>query len=341
MGSFAGENIDQTEGLSNPEIGRYVKAGINLRILDNAEEMRAVEALQRYVWPDNETDVVPVHMLITAAHNGGLVIGAYLSAGSEQPGGEEGRSIEIPEERFTLSGEVELIGFVFGFPGTYPTPDGPRLKHCSHMLGVHPKLRDAGIGFALKRAQWQMVRHQGIDRITWTFDPLLSRNAFLNIARLGAVCNTYLSELYGTMLDGLNAGLPSDRLQVDWWINSQRVNLHLSNRPRSQLDLAHYLAAGAQILNPSRLDEVGLIIPTSLDDQALAAERPSLALLEIPADFMMLKSQDIGLAMHWRLHIRKALQECFGQGFVITDFVHMPGKNGRSFYVLSNGELTL
>jgi predicted GNAT superfamily acetyltransferase len=169
----------------------------NLKILETPQEMESVEDLQRLVWPGSETEIVPVHLLVTAVHNGGLAIGAYQAAKE--------------------NGQMErLVGFVFGFVGLYYTPDGPRPKHCSHMLGVDPALRDQGLGFALKRAQWQMVRHQDIDRITWTYDPLLSRNAHLNIARLGAVCNTYRREVYGQMRDGLNVGLPSDRFEVDW-----------------------------------------------------------------------------------------------------------------------------
>ena len=128
-----------------------------IKILETPEEMTAVEELQRQVWHGSETDVVPAHVFIAAIHNGGIVAGAYL--------------------------DDRLIGFVFGFPGIEKTPDGPRAKHCSHMLGIHPDHRDGGIGFALKRAQWQIVRHQGLDHITWTYDPLLSRNAHLNISR--------------------------------------------------------------------------------------------------------------------------------------------------------------
>jgi predicted GNAT superfamily acetyltransferase len=142
-----------------------------IKILETPEEMTGVEDLQRIVWPGSETDIVPVNMLIAAIHNGGLVIGAFI--------------------------EKQLIGFVFGFPGLESTPDGPRPKHCSHMLGIHPQHRDSGVGFLLKRAQWQMVRHQGLDHVTWTFDPLLSRNAYLNISKLGAVCNTYRRAEYG------------------------------------------------------------------------------------------------------------------------------------------------
>jgi predicted GNAT superfamily acetyltransferase len=136
-----------------------------IRLLETPEDMTAVEDLQRLVWPGSETDVVPAHMLITAVHNGGLVLGAFQ--------------------------DEHMVGFVFGFPGLEATPDGPRAKHCSHMMGIHPEYRDGGLGFALKRAQWQMVRHQGLDHITWTYDPLMSRNAYLNIARLGAVCHIY------------------------------------------------------------------------------------------------------------------------------------------------------
>jgi predicted GNAT superfamily acetyltransferase len=174
----------------------------NIRLIETPEEMPLVEELQRDVWPGSETDVVPLHMLITAVHNGGLVLGAFV--------------------------EEKMIGFVFGFPGIENTPDGPRPKHCSHMMGIHPDFRDSGVGFALKRAQWQMVRHQNLDHITWTYDPLLSRNAYLNIAKLGAVCTTYHRSEYGDMRDGLNAGLPSDRFQVDWWINTLRVESRLS-----------------------------------------------------------------------------------------------------------------
>ena len=147
-----------------------MKSPWTIKIIENIEEMHAIEALQRLVWNENDVDIVPAHLLNSAAHNGGLLIGAYVNQ--------------------------KLIGFVFGFPGFYSTPDGPRLKHYSSMLGVHADFSGQGLGFALKRAQWQMVRHKGIDRITWTYDPLLSRNAWLNITRLGAVCNTYRCNFY-------------------------------------------------------------------------------------------------------------------------------------------------
>jgi predicted GNAT superfamily acetyltransferase len=260
-------------------------------------------------------------MLIAAIHNGGLLVGAYAS-GSAQPA-------------------PELVGFVFGFPGLYFTPDGPRPKHCSHMLAVHPSYRDQGLGYALKRAQWQMVRHQGLDRITWTFDPLLSRNAHLNISKLGAVCNTYLRNVYGELRDDLNAGLPSDRFQVDWWVNSQRVNRRLSKRARLQLDLAHFVAAGAEIINPARPDPQGWPQPATPEPPAEGAPEDALLLVEIPSDFMALKASRPTLASDWRRHLRDVCESLFARGYLVTDFVFLTGSASRSFYVLSHGDSTL
>jgi predicted GNAT superfamily acetyltransferase len=278
-----------------------------IRLLDNCEQMSAVEALQRLVWPGSETDVIPTHMLLATAHNGGLVMGAYTGD--------------------------RLIGVVYGFPGIYQTPDGPRLKHHSHILGVDPAYAGQGIGFALKRAQWQWVRKQGIDRITWTYDPLLSRNAHLNIARLGAVCNCYLRSEYGKMRDGLNQGLPSDRFQVDWWVNSDRVKHRLSRRSRPALRLDHFLSAGVPIFSAPR-DGEGFPHPQN----DLIQTTGSLFLVEIPSDFLEIRRSDPALALEWRMFSRQAFEDAFSDGFWVTDFVL---HNDRSFYVLADGSATL
>jgi predicted GNAT superfamily acetyltransferase len=311
------------------------KAWYTLRILENPDEMTAVEDLQRLVWPGSETDIIPLHLLVTIAHNGGVVIGAFAPT---QTG--EGEAETIPESY------SRLIGFVFGFPGLYFTPDGPRPKHCSHELGVHPDFRQQGVGFALKRAQWQMVRHQGLDLITWTYDPLLSQNAFLNIARLGAVCNTYQREVYGEMRDGLNVGLPSDRFQVDWWINSQRVQMRLSRRARLPLDLANFLAAGAEIINPTQAGSHGFALPAreNLVTPVKSGAQPrgeAILLVEIPSNFQELRAADAGLALEWRLHTQALFEDLFSQGYLVVDFVHLSGSQSRSFYLLSHGESTL
>ncbi len=288
-----------------------------IRILESPDEMRQVEELQRFVWPGSELDVVPAHMLLAAVHGGGLVVGVYLDSA--------------------------LVGFVFGFPGLYFTPDGPRAKHCSHMLAVHPDYRGQGLGFRLKRAQWQMVRHQGVDLITWTYDPLLSRNAYLNIAKLGAVCNTYLRNFYGDMRDELNVGLPSDRFQVDWWVGSWRVNRRLSKRARRLLSLDQFLSANVQIINTASpsIDPTTKMKVKSRRGTKLVSVEEAILMVEIPADILAIKSVNPALALEWRLHIRSIFEDLFSQGYLVTDFVYRPGQPDRSFYVLSNGESTL
>ena len=284
----------------------------SIRLIETPEEMRLVEDLQRDVWPGSETDVVPLHMLITAVHNGGLVLGAFV--------------------------EEKIVGFVFGFPGLESTPDGPRPKHCSHMMGIHSDYRDDGVGFALKRAQWQMVRHQGLDHVTWTYDPLLSRNAYLNIAKLGAVCITYHRSEYGDMRDGLNAGLPSDRFQVDWWINTPRVERRLSKRPRPTLKLTHVASSGLHPFYPLRTSTDGLSQPP----EHVPAFEDRLLLAEIPSDFTSLKSQDFALARDWRFFTRELFETAFEKNFIVTDFVFDPNNgNPRGLYILTHGESTL
>lgn len=303
---------------------------IEIHILETPQQAGWVEDLQRLVWPGSDTEIVPAHVMLTAAHNGGVLIGAFET---QSDGAERQQTTYEP------SG---LVGFVFGFPGLYQTPDGPRLKHCSHMLGVHPAYQDRGIGFRLKRAQWQMVRKQGIDLITWTYDPLLSRNARLNIANLGGVCNTFLPNEYGELRDCLNAGQPTDRFQIDWWVESKRVAQHLSNTKRASLDLAHFLAADVPIANPTQLNHAGLPVPpdhTDLPDPA--GEKPALLLIEIPADYQALKNADMNLALAWRRHSQKVFETLFFAGYLVTDFVYLPGATPRSFYLLSQGDSTL
>jgi len=285
---------------------------ITIRPLETIAEFRAAEALQRAVWPGSELEVTPLHVLHTAAHNGGLVLGAY-------------------------HGE-KMVGFLFGFLGTDEgSPQRPalaRLKHCSHLLGVLPEYRGQNVGYQLKLAQRDFVSMQGVRLVTWTFDPLESRNARLNIAKLGAVCRTYVREVYGEMDDTLNAGLPSDRLQVDWWVTSRRVQERLFGQ-RGALVIDSFLSAGAEILNPTTVGPDGLPRP---------ADRPpapagNLALIEIPPDLQAIKAGGLALAGRWRQHARGLFEAAFAAGYWVTDFFYESlGGRMRSFYALSHGE---
>jgi len=290
------------------------EVSLTIRPLTTPADMLLVEELQRAVWKGDETEIVPAHMLLAVAHGGGVVLGAY-----------EGQ---------------ELVGMVFGFLGAdSASPERvamARLKHCSHMLAVRPEVRNRGIGFQLKLAQRQAIVEQGVRLATWTYDPLLSLNAHLNIRRLGAVCRSYLRDAYGAMRDDLNAGLTSDRFEVEWWVTSKRVEARLEAR-RAPLDLAHFLDAGAQKLNPSALRLAGWPEPPP------SAEQPesNLVLVEIPPDFLALRAADLGLARAWRDHSRALFEHLFRLGYLVTDFVFLRGETSpRAYYVLIQGEST-
>ena len=276
---------------------------MEIRPVSEQAEYLATERLQSEVWNLPDVEIVPLHVLVTAAKNGGLLLGAF-------------------------DGD-RLAGFVFGFPGL--TADG-RLKHCSHMAGVHPDYRDQNLGYRLKLAQREVVLSQGIDLITWTFDPLEARNAWLNFHKLGAVCNTYLRNVYGDMRDGLNAGLPSDRLQVDWWIGSEWVERRLRGEddpPSSSSSLRGRRAGsggeeGAREGDPpssnsslrGRRAGSGPLSPWETAKRGVRGDRPLIA---VPASFQAIKSADMDLARQWRIETRRLFEDAFREGYAVTD----------------------
>jgi predicted GNAT superfamily acetyltransferase len=198
------------------------------------------------------------------------------------------------------------------------------------MLGVAPECQNQGLGYQLKLAQREAVLEQGINLITWTYDPLESRNAYLNFHKLGATCNTYLRDLYGDMRDELNAGLPSDRFQVDWHIASEHVVQRLrGNRQGPKEPLTALTAAGVPILNR---------FPPGEQPRPPRALRPVAGdrlLIQIPADFQTMKTTNMALARAWRAHTRALFEAAFGAGYGVIDLLH---EQGRSCYLLSKGK---
>jgi predicted GNAT superfamily acetyltransferase len=269
---------------------------IRIRAIQSHDEYRAVEQLQREVWDLEEVEVVPDHVLLTAQKNGGLVLGAFdASSGSE---------------------EGQLVGFVFGFVGL--SPNGG-VKHCSHMTGVAQAYQNQNLGYQLKLAQREHVLAQGLDVITWTFDPLESRNAALNFHKLGAMCQTYLRDLYGSMRDALNIALPSDRFQVDWHIASAHV------AERCEGACTSLRSEGATLLNRPLPGD--LLRPANVSLPIQGAR----LLIQIPAHFQAIKTADMGLARAWRLHTRALFEAAFAEGYVVTDLLF---EDGQSFYLL-------
>lgn len=262
---------------------------VEVRQLQTPADVNLAVDLQRAVWGNDE---VPAHVLLTAAHNGGLCAGAFVDG--------------------------MVAGFVWGFLGFDDRVNPPRLKHCSHQLGVHPAYRNLGLGFRLKRFQWEFVRDQGIDLITWTYDPLLAANAQLNIARLGAVCSTYHRDEYGELNDNLNAGLPTDRFQVDLWVRSTRVYHSMNGNGRH----APTLDAVCWLNPPSDGDAV---VPPDAARHAAAQTQPGPLALAIPLDFQALRGTAPGQALAWRQATRDAFEALFARGYTVVDFLRHPG----------------
>lgn len=271
---------------------------IEIRPVETEDEYHAVEQLQREIWGAPDIEIVAFETLMTAHRNGGVMLGAFD----------------------TIEGEERMVGFVFGFVGL--TADG-RVKHCSHIAGALPGYRDRGVGYAMKLKQREIVMAQGIDLITWTFDPLESRNARFNFHKLGATCGVYMRNLYGAMRDKLNVGLPSDRFQVDWRIASPRVE----SRLRSDAGVSSasaLMAEGVPLVNPPVAGE-------PLRPSAKTMGEEERILIQIPSDFQSLKAADGNLALEWRLHTRALFEEAFAKGYEATDLLL---EDGRSYYLL-------
>ena len=177
-----------------------VSADLIIREIKGADEIRAVEDLQKEVWGLPDLDVVPFTQLVAAMASGGVLIGAF-------------------------DGE-NLIGFVYGFVGY----EEGRTTHHSHMLAVKPAYRNFNIGYRLKLAQREFVLALGITEMTWTFDPLRSLNAHFNFERLGVISDRYLTDFYGTEAASFLHRNGTDRLWVTWLLASrrtaERINVH-------------------------------------------------------------------------------------------------------------------
>lgn len=275
---------------------------LDLRILSSVEEFQRAEHIQRLIWGiTDDTEIVPKDIMLIIQKNGGLALGAFTPAD-------------------------EMIGVLFGFLGL--TADH-HWKHCSHMMGVLPAYRMAGVGEALKHFQREFVLRQGLDLITWTVNPLEGVNSALNFGKLGVVCRQYQQNFYGTMADGLNLGLPSDRFEVEWWINSQRVKNRLQHE-RGRLHLAGLLAAGAQVINSTRI-EAGQRLPRVL---SLDADAPEL-LFEVPANFQAIKAASLEHALAWIEHARAGFDTYLERGYIVAEFIsETKAQERRNYYIL-------
>ncbi|EIJ78265.1 GCN5-related N-acetyltransferase [Bacillus methanolicus PB1] len=253
-------------------------SAVEIKVLKSSDELQQVQVLEKEVW---NTEPIPLHQTITASQNGGLLLGAFIDG--------------------------NIVGFSYSFPGFR----GGKSYLCSHMLGIHPDYQDQGIGAMLKAKQKQVASDMGYDLITWTYDPLESRNAYLNLTKLRAVCSTYVENCYGEMQDSLNSGLPSDRFKVEWWINSS----HASEPQAIKItDARHIFQWDMTDLSLPKLEDfmIGL---------SAVRENNQPLYVPVPSNFQALKSKDDKLAIDWRFKTRKIFQTLFSSGYAAVSLV--------------------
>ena len=266
-------------------LGEGQASPIEVRQLGSLEEYRQCEELQSRVWGPDDVVRVPALVMITAHINGGFAFGAFA----------EGR----------------IIGFVLASPGL---TDTGQVKQCSILMAVDSDFQNSGVGYRLKLAQREAALVQKIDLITWTFDPLASANAHLNLHKLGCVAGRYFVNIYGTAERGLNAGLPTDRLLAEWWIREPAVVDRLAGVPVAP---PVGLPAVAEVASDPR---TGFLALARVD---LDRGEPAL-LVEIPESIRAIKLADLELAGHWRSGLREILQRYFARGYRVAGFHRLP-----------------
>jgi len=261
---------------------------IEIRPLRTMAECHEAAALQREVWGGDYTDVVPATLLHVVDYVGGLAAGAFDASG-------------------------ELLGFVFGVSGIR---DG-NLVHWSHMLGVRASARNLGLGRRLKEYQRDTLRAIGVKRILWTFDPLMAKNAYFNLTRLGARVVEYVPDMYGTSTSALHLGMPTDRLIVC-------------------LETAARLPEPGSI--PIEPAPILTAFPRRNDVTVARGERPpERALIEIPAEVLDVLAQSPSSAQTWRLAVRDYFEWALARGYSVAG-MHRDTAADRSFYVMERAQ---
>lgn len=247
--------------------------GLTIRPLVSVSDHKELEAAQRAIWGDGAA--VVYDQSLAACKYGGIALGARDGGG-------------------------RLAGFCYGWPAY----DGQQVWLHSHLLAVAPEYRGQGLGETLKREQAKVARAQGYRRMTWTYDPLEAPNAGLNLGKLGATARVYEVDYYGSLEDELNRGLPTDRLLVDW-------NLESPEGGRTP-------PPDTPVINPA---------------EGWTADLTACLLrLRLPADFRSLHAAgNLDEVLDWRRVVRDALLHYLGRGYIVAGFA-------EGHYVLTSGD---
>ena len=228
-----------------------------IRLCASLPEFSACLEMQREVWQFADLDITPLRSFVITKNSGGFTLGAFSST------------------------DEKLLGFAHALAAF---DEKNRPYYYSHMLAVDPVFQNSGLGLKLKFAQRDYALQHGIDLMVWTFDPLQSRNAHLNINKLGGVIRKYQDNYYGNhSTSQLHRGLDTDRLLVEWWLDSARVK-----------SMAEFSSHG-ETLSP-------------------------VAKVAIPYDLEEIKNQDLQAARNWQIQVREGFQNCLKNGLFCAGF---------------------
>jgi predicted GNAT superfamily acetyltransferase len=226
-----------------------VNSQTQIRRLETLAEQNLGRQVFDKTWAiDSGTEITP-NLLQAMVHSGAYLSGAFI--------------------------DKKCVGAAFAFPAT---TEGLHLH--SHMTAVLDDYRDQGIGYALKIDQWQWAKNNSYKEITWTFDPLVARNAKLNLIKLGVKISNYYPNFYGDMPDALNAGDESDRVMASWKVVGEQP------------------VAKNVITNPDKSD----------------------TLIKIPDDIVAIRSSDISENLKWRRKVREEFMRAFEKGGKVVGF---------------------
>ena len=207
----------------------------------------------------------------------------------------------------------EPVGAAIGFRGD----DDEGLHLHSHIAGVLPQWQGSSVGYALKQHQRSWAMERGIDRITWTFDPLVARNAYFNVVKLGAHLTRYYVDFYGRMDDGINDGDETDRCLATWRLSGKPAATAAAG-VFSPADVSAYRSAGAAdvLVDDDGAPRIGTVAG-------------DVRLVQLPADIVDVRRRTPSLAHDWRLAVREVLTRSFDDGLEIV------GVSRTSCYVLA------
>lgn len=266
-----------------------------IQVATGAADCHRVAAVLNEVWQMPEgVNVLEVSTLVAYAHSG-----CYVALAHSPRSGED---------------IAASVGF-FGPPGT---------PLHSHITGVSWRWAGRGIGRALKMHQRRWCRERGVEQITWTFDPLVARNAFFNLDTIGARATAYLPDHYGSMVDGLNAGQGSDRMMMTW-------NLQSASRATQERRVWNRTGAPGTSRHTTRQRHIALAARADRPGEPSAQPPPECTEVEIaiPGDIESLRRTDPAAAQAWREASRAVLVPLLDQGWQVAG-VERPGR-----YILS------